>query len=156
MIIASLLSSIPFIYLSKDLRNKLQIFCNNDGKNFTICIERVINTSNWLNHISSENYRIYRNITEEIYKKNKISVDKIPEWELIDNNLISLITQVTLLLVFLFFYNNILNQSREVDMLNITPSDYTLMVSEFKDRPYYKTEEEFKTFLETVKNNILF
>ena len=51
--------------------------------------------------------------------------------------------------VVLDSYNNVKNQSNEVDIMNLSPSDYTLMLTEF-DLPYdVKDFDQLKSYLET-------
>ena len=148
--IVSVLSSIPFIYLSNISRTELISFCDVNSTDFPICHERITNTSNWLNAISCENFRIYKNITEQILIRNNNTYVSYPGWDKFDYNLISFVTQLILFVVYLIIYNNIYNQAGEVDFMNLTPSDYTLMISELKNN--YKTKDELQKFLETVKN----
>jgi len=106
-------------------------------------------------YITSENFKIYKNLTREIFiKKNFTEKIELPIWTLIDYNFLSLITQALMLIVYLIFYNNIVNLSAEIDIINLTPSDYTLMISEFKNIPETNKEgdirENIKNYLNTV------
>jgi len=154
LIISSILSSIPFIYFSYNTRTELKDYCNITSNNFTLCKERVLNTTNWLTYVTSENFKIYKNISDEIYLKNNAGTTENSTFNLIDYNFISLITQLILLIVHLIFYNNMLNLSGEIDIINLTPSDYTLMVSEFKEIPSKNSDkdirEDIKLLLLTV------
>jgi hypothetical protein len=73
--------------------------------------------------MSSENLKYYRRLMNE---KNKI----LSIGGFVDYNLINFIAMIVLLLINLFFINLIRSLSNEVDMLEETPSDYTLMISD--------------------------
>lgn len=155
LIISSILSSAPFIYLSYNARTEIVNYCNERLNNFTICRDRVKNSSNWLNYITSENFEIYKNISHQVFKLEFPDSTEQPPYNLLDYNFISLITQILLLFVYLIFYNNIINLSGEIDIINLTPSDYTLMISEFSQIPNSNNEEnikqDLKNYLSTVK-----
>lgn len=151
--IVAILSSAPFMYLSYYTRHDLKSFCGSYASSYPICNERVKNTSNWLLAISSENFRLYKNLTEEVIIKNNIAEGNKPEWSLIDYNFISLITQLVLLFIYLIFYNNVINQSAEVDIVNLTASDYALMVSELRGTNF-DNFEKLKEYLSVFINNI--
>lgn len=147
--IVAILSSCPFIYLSYYTRQDLKHFCKKNSDNYLLCRERVNNSTNWLLAMSSDNFKIYKNITKEIYINNKISLGYLPEWSLVDYNFISLITQLLLLFVYLIFYNNVVNQSAEVDIVTITASDYALIISEFNGIEL-DNFEKLRDYLKTV------
>lgn len=154
LIISSILSATPFIYLSYNTRTDLVNFCSKNLDNYVLCRDRVNNSTNWLNYITSENFEIYKNISNQVFQiKNPSTTDSVP-FNLLDYNFISLITQILLLIVYLIFYNNMINLSGEIDIINLTPSDYALMISEFKDIPNSNNPEsikqDLKNYLSTV------
>ncbi len=130
--------------------------------NFTICTERVKNTTNWLNYISSENFVIYKNISDQIFQKENTQTNESTPYNLIDYNFISLITEILLLLVYLIFYNNMVNLSHEIDIVNLTPSDYTLMISEITNLPSSndnneeRIKDDLKKYLSTVNYLLIY
>jgi len=160
LIISSILSASPFIYLSYYARSDLIQYCNTGFRNLTICQERVKNTTNWLNYITSENFEIYKNISIQVYRLENPGSTDSPPYNLLDYNFISLITQTVLFIVYLIFYNNMINLSSEIDIINLTPSDYTLMISEFTNIPSSNNQEDLKqdlkNYLSTVKYSFSF
>lgn len=156
MIISSILSSAPFIYLSYNARNDLVNYCNKYVNSFTVCKERVKNSTNWLNYLSSENFEMYKNITNEVYKLSNPQATESAPYNLIDYNFISLITEILLLFVYLIFYNNMVNLSGEIDIINLTPSDYTLMISEFSEIPSSSNEDNIKKDLKNYLTTVIF
>lgn len=123
-------------------------FCNKTEnlQNFTICKTRQYNNTDFVLKISTQNIRILNNLTKEIELKNNITAG---EYTRVDFNLLSLITQITLLIVYLIFYNNVKNQSNEVDVMNLSPSDYTLLISEVIAPYDIKDFNQLKSYLET-------
>jgi len=99
---------------------------------------------------TSENFKIYKNLTQEIFIRNFPEKNDLPVWTLIDYNFLSLITQILLLFVYLIFYNNIVNLSGEIDIINLTPSDYTLMISEFKNIPETNKEGDIREIIRII------
>jgi hypothetical protein len=154
LLIVTILNSIPAIYLSYNSNLEIIKFCNktqiSTSLNLAICEKRPSNNSNQIYSISTENFRIYNNITNEIKLKNNINNSNDEEIQYkVDFNLLSLVTQITLFFVYLIFYNNFKNQANEVDIINLSPSDYTLMLSEF-ELPYdIKDFNQLKNYLET-------
>jgi len=154
LIISCILSSAPFIYFSHNTHKELISFCESSSEYgyLPVCKERILNSTSWLMYVSSENFIIYKNITDEIFIKNSTTSDNYPPSNLIDYNLITLITEIVLLFVYLIFYNNIINLSGEIDIINLTPSDYTLMISEFDGVPQSKgLKNDLIEYLSTVK-----
>lgn len=172
LLIVSILNSIPTTYLSYQTNLEIMKFCNRTENlmNYTSCRKRLYNNTDFVLSLSTENLRIYNNLTKEIEIKNNKTllnntnntnntnstnnVNNTSEFKKVDFNLLSLITQITLFLIYLMFYNNVKNQSNEVDIMNISPSDYTLMLSEFKLPEDVKDFEQLKDYLETEEVKI--
>jgi len=142
------------MYLSNDINSEILKFCNKTEnlKNFPICEDRLYNNSGYINSFSTQNLKIYSNLTQEIIKKNNLNLninnDNI-DFKKVDLNLISLITQISLLFFYFLFYNSVRNQEIEVDIMNLSPADYTLMLSEFDLPNEIKDFNELKVYLET-------
>jgi len=154
LIVSSILSSAPFIYLSYNARTELVNYCNKNTYNLTICKDRVKNSTNWLNYISSENFEINKNITSQVFRIQNPQTNERPPYNLLDYNIISLITQILLLFVYLIFYNNMINLSGEIDIINLTPGDYALMLSEFSEIPNSNNPESIKQDLKSYLSSV--
>lgn len=151
MLVISILTALPSMYISYDVNNEILIFCNvtENLQNFPICNERQYNNTDFIIGLSTWNLKIYNNITQEIKLKQNITYTSEFNFTKVDFNLFSLITQITLLVIYLVFYNSVLNQQLEVDIMNLSPADYTLMLSDF-NLPYdLKDFEDLKLYLET-------
>ena len=151
LLIIIILNSIPTMYLSNEANIEILTFCNRTEniQNFPICKKRLYNNTDFVLSFSTQNLKIYDNITKEFELQKNITYTGDTTYTKVDFNLLSLITQITLLIIYFLFYNNVKNQSREVDIMNLSPSDYTLMMSEFK-LPYdVKDFDELKKYLET-------
>lgn len=161
------------MYLSNDVNQEILKFCNNTGSQnvYKICKIRQYNNTDFILQFSTQNLKIYKNLTDEIKQNYQIFLNNtainnpninftvqnedsyttklIDSFTKVDFNLLSLITQITLLVFYFMFYNSVTNQMLEVDIMNLSPADYTLMLSEFKLPEDVGNFTELKTYLET-------
>ncbi len=156
------MSVIPMIILNKSYSKDIVQFCSSNLNNITACMRYnstnlVFNQSEWLYEMSYDQVNKSFLILNELYPKilaNK-SVDyyHILEDHFVDFNLLSLLSIIVLLLCNLFFIVLTKNFELELDYEEITPSDFTLMISgvdkDFKDIEDLKTNS-----LELVINKL--
>jgi hypothetical protein len=142
--------------ITNRINNDIISFCNKTD-NYYKYDDCYFNPEDPFLKYSTRSILAYKNLTDSIKIKNNITnINENSEMDVADFNLISLITQITLLIVYLLFFNNVQNQIEEVDIRNLSAQDYTLMISEFNLPFELKEFKDLKSYLETEVNKLKF
>jgi len=155
LLITFILSSIPFFFFSYSARQDLISFCSSreiQVKYNQTCLNQIYYTdviyfNTFLKPWNVSNLVIFFSqfscVTIEDYMQLEYQINKNASFIIFDETIISLITQITIfiinLLIFIVSYNTI----HEIDFLNISASDYTLMISNL--------DQNFKNILEILQ-----
>lgn len=146
MLVILCMSAIPFMLISKGYSNEVFLYCSKYQLDIAQCnwfnaSEK--NMSDWMVQISYEPVSHFRSLTGRM-DNGQEHLNQI-----VDYQLINFMTWVVLIFINCIMINNVRTLSNEADISAVTPSDYTLMVSnipnEFKDLDELNSE-----ILETV------
>lgn len=133
------MAAIPTILISKKYATDISTYCA--GINYTLSNCSGLNSNStdsfdWVYQMSYQNVYTYRMLLKEA---GLSPYETVPDY-----NLINFLTIMALFAANLFFVNLVKNLAAESDYEEITPSDYTLMVSNipknFKDVDELKNE----------------
>jgi hypothetical protein len=120
--IAGVMFSIPTMYAAKNYNSQLKNFCNSGAviTNTTTCHDFSIKKSEWHHSLNFDNLKYFT----RYYPSDGKFTDG-----LVDYGFIVFLTIVVLLVIKYIFVIIVDALDLELDYLNITPSDYSLMIS---------------------------
>ena len=153
LFILLIMAAVPSAYISYDYSDTMFTYCGDNYSNFEVC-EFYNNTNQTfadglfrIGYQNAENYRkIVYNISASMNETLSGSSSVI-----YDYNLINFITMITLILVNVFVIMSLGHLLDEVDFGQITPSDFTVMISNVR-KDFKDTEELINNDLEMVNN----
>jgi hypothetical protein len=139
--------SIPTIILSISYNQEMKRFCQNN--NFTETCQEFIqryDNDEWLYSMNCENIKYY---SQHLYSFDGITLDG----NVVDYGFIYFMAMIVLY-ISKFLFVIILDASKlEIDMLNITPSDYALMITHLPQDTKHK-DTLISEYLTITKNDI--
>jgi hypothetical protein len=152
LLVALVMAAIPSAYISQTYSDTLFSFCAGNEVKYDICKYYVSKKSatfaDWLYQLSYQNAHNYKRIAYEISNQFYSDLDSYPSM-IYDYNLLNFITMLALFFINIFIMMSLKYLVKEADYGQITPSDFTLMISNvngnFKD-----TEELINKNLEIV------
>ena len=154
LLIALVLAAIPSAYFSQNYSNELFTFCAKNYESYKLCnyyySKLDANFADWLYQLSFENAKNYKLMAYSVSSDLNLILNSYPS-VIYDYNLINLITMVTLFIINMCVILSIGYLVREADYGQITPSDFTLMISNV-DTDFKDAEILISNYLEMVNN----
>jgi hypothetical protein len=111
--------SAPGIYMARQYNQQLKIYCLDRIEE--PCKSFNTKANDWLFSMNSDNIMTYSQIVKTFNNENIVYTIEI--------SFINFLTMMVIILVVIFFIIILDANTTEIDMLNTTPTDYTLMIS---------------------------
>jgi hypothetical protein len=123
-ILAGAMISVPAIIISRNYNNQMNSYCNANvtKTNYTICDEYNNRDNDWLYSMNCDNLKYYTRYLDKIN-------DGALSSNVVDYSFIIFLSLIVLLVVKHLFTVIVDAADLEIDILNITPADYTLMIT---------------------------
>jgi hypothetical protein len=148
------MTAIPTVIISRNYANELFAFCNVTGASLSECGRYSANQTNnytdWLYQMSYDNINFYHNLSAKVIGQVNITEANRFDDLLVNYNFINFLAMMALFainFIIIMIMNTII---KEADYGNITPSDFTLMVSNIEKEKYDNTEHMIENVLEIV------
>lgn len=140
LLVVLIMAAIPSAYISQDYSNTLFTFCADNFDKHELCIyyvnRQTATVADWLFQLSYQNAVIFETIAYNISDEFDNVLDSY-KTIIFDYNLLNFITMIALYLINIFMVMSLNYLVKEADFGQITPSDFTLMISNvngnFKD-----------------------
>lgn len=159
LLLLSIVVSIPQITFSREYSIEISRYCMNQlntSSSLKKCPDDYLGSNQnrtnitknyYLNNMTYMNYDVYFNMSSQIALDNQIQIPKV-----FNMTIIHLITQFTLVIINMIVILVVYNIHLEADLLNITPEDFTLLISNLplEENLLYKSLEHFNVPIHEV------